>query len=319
MNGRGGLAGTDRGRKDHTIRPRAAGAALSLALAAAALGAPAGDAVPMRQTVRVRSVRGFQITAVQGGSWLRHLGTPFLASNMGRVFHWPSTFSDGPSSHLAPDGNFLLSGADLYRLNCRACHKADGQGVPPAINSLIGPVQATSAVLIQTQMKQRGIDLDRKTVHQLVSQAQTSLRDRLLNGGERMPPFGHLAPEEMESLLAYLELLAGVPGAEGKQIWLSEPTARVGEQLVKGTCHICHESTGPGLAVAVGSQDSIPTLANILRDRSPSEVIRKVRDGLARPTPLATSGRGEMPVFGDLTPEEIGAAYTYLALYPPRP
>jgi len=173
--------------------------------------------------------------------------------------------------------------------------------------------------MIRAQMKQRGLDLDAKTVSELVSQARAALRARLLNGGERMPPFRHLLPGEVESLLAYLELLAGVPGAERKQIWLSEPTARVGEHLVKGTCHICHESSGPGLAVAVGAQEAIPSLASLPRDRSPSEVIRKVREGLARPTPMMTSSQGEMPIFSDLTSEEIGAAYAYLVRYPPRP
>jgi len=275
-----------------------------------------------RKDVSVRIVKGLRITPVEGESWLRHLGIPFIASNMGRVANWapsPPGLSVRPSSGEGPDGEFLLSGADLYRLNCQSCHKADGSGVPPTINSLIGPVQATSAVMIRAQMKKRGIDLDAKTLNQLVSQAQASLRTRLQNGGEKMPPFRHLAREEMEALLAYLEELVGVPGAKRKQIWLSEPTARVGEHLVRGTCHICHESSGPGLAVAVGAQEAIPSLASLSRDRSPSEIIRKVREGLARPTAMMTSSRGEMPIFSDLTSEEIGAAYAYLVRYPPRP
>ena len=76
-----------------------------------------------------------------------------------------------------------------------------------------------------------------------------------------MPPFRHLAPEEVAALRAYLEELAGVPGAQRKQIWLSEPAGRVGEHLVKGTCHICHEASGPGLAVGVAMRESIPSLA----------------------------------------------------------
>ncbi len=292
-----------------------------LPLAGVAVGGASSAGVrSTRKEVSVPVVKGLRITPVEGESWLRHLGIPFIASNMGRVANWgspPPSAPDQPSSREA-DGDFLLSGADLYRLNCQSCHKADGSGVPPTINSLIGPVQATSAVMIRTQMKQRGIDLDAKTVNQLVSQAQAVLRTRLQNGGEKMPPFRHLAPEEMKALQAYLEQLAGVPGAERKQVWLSEPAARVGEHLVKGTCHICHESRGPGLGVAVGTPEAIPSLASLSRDRSQSEIIRKVREGLVRPTPMMTSSRGQMPIFSDFTPEEIGAAYAYLVRYPPR-
>src|SRR5712692_1187555 len=191
-----------------TILRGSARVAVCLPLAGVAFGE--ASSVGVRQTrkeVSVRVVKGLRITAVEGESWLRHLGIPFIASNMGRVANWapsPTGLSDRPSSGEGPDGDFLLSGADLYRLNCQSCHKADGSGVPPAINSLIGPVQATSAVMIRAQMKQRGIELDAKTVNQLVSQAQASLRTRLQNGGEKMPPFRHLVPGEVESLLAYL-------------------------------------------------------------------------------------------------------------------
>jgi mono/diheme cytochrome c family protein len=292
-----------------------------LPLAGMAFGAvAAAGARQNRKEAPARVVKGLRITPVEGDSWLRHLGIPFIASNMGRVANWGPSPSSSPNQSTfreGPDGGFLLSGSDLYRLNCQSCHKADGTGVPPAINSLIGPVQATSAVMVRTQMKQRGIDLDAKTLNQLVSQAQASVRTRLQNGGEKMPPFRHLAREEGEALLAYLEALAGVPGAELRQIWLSESTARVGELLVKGTCHICHEASGPGLAVGVGMTASIPSLASLPIGRFPYEVIRKVREGISRPTPMTTSNRGEMPIFSDVTPEEVAAAYAYLVSYPP--
>jgi len=296
--------------------------AVCLPLAGVAFGAISVDgANQTREQSPARVVKGLRITPVEGDSWLRHLGIPFIASNMGRVANWgpsPSRAPSQPSSGEGPDGDFLLSGADLYRLNCQSCHKADGSGVPPEINSLIGPVQATSPVMIRAQMKQRGIELDAKTVSKLVSQAEAALHTRLQNGGEKMPPFRHLAQEEVAALLAYLEELAGVPGAERKQIWLSEPAGRVGEHLVKGTCHICHEASGPGLAVGVAMKESIPALASLPIERFPYEVIRKVREGISRPTPMMTSNHGQMPIFSDLTPEEVAAAYAYLVRYPPR-
>jgi mono/diheme cytochrome c family protein len=307
------------------LRTRAGSVAatlLTVGLGSLPVRAAPAHALPDRNEPAVQVVKGIHVTAVEGESWLRHLGVPFIGSNMGRVANWgepPPSYPGQPSSGERPDGDFQLSGADLYRLNCRSCHKADGSGVPPEINSIIGPVQATSAVMIRAQMKQRGAELDPKTVSQLVSQAQTALRTRLQNGGERMPPFRHLAPSEVEALLAYLDELAGIPGSEQKQVLLVEPASRVGEHVVKGTCHICHEASGPGLAVGIAMPQAIPSLASLPVDRFPYEVIRKVREGVSRPTPLTTSSHGQMPIFSILTSSEVGAAYSYLVRYPPRP
>lgn len=288
---------------------------------AGAFGAVTAEGTKSRDEPAARIVKGLRITAVEGDSWLRHLGIPFIASNMGRLANWgpsPSLPPSQRSSGEGPDGDFLLSGADLYRLNCQACHKADGSGAPPEINSVIGPVQATSAVMIRAQMKQRGMELDAKTLGDLVSQAESALRNRIQNGGEKMPPFRHLAPEEVTALRAYLEELAGVPGAERRQTWLTEPAGRVGELLVKGTCHICHEASGPGLGVGLELTESIPSLASLPVERFPYEVIRKVREGVSRPTPMRTSNHGQMPIFSDVTPSEVAAAYAYLVRYPPQ-
>jgi mono/diheme cytochrome c family protein len=280
------------------------------------------DARQVHKKALVRIVKGLRVTPVEGDSWLRHLGSTFIASNMGRAGRWaapPSNVLEQSPRPEGLDGDVILSGADLYRLSCQSCHKADGAGVGQEINSLLGPLQATSAVMIRTQMKQRGIELDAKTVDKLASQATAALHARLQNGGAKMPPFRQLAPEEVEALLVYLDLLAGIPGAERRQIWLSEPAARVGELVVKGTCHICHEAIGPGLGIGVATPESIPSLASLPRDRSQTEVIRKVRQGLSKPMPMMTSSRGEMPIFTDLTSAEVAAAYAYLVSYPPRP
>lgn len=298
-------------------------AAVCFCLAGQAAGG--GSSIPTRQVddgPRVRIVKGLRVTSVEGDSWLRHLGSSFIASNMGRAGPWalsPSNAATQLPNRESSKDDFVLSGADLYRLSCQSCHTAAGSGVVPEINSLIGPVQATSAVMIRAQMKQRGLDLDAKTTAKLVSQATAALHARLQKGGERMPPFGHLASEEVEALLPYLDALAGVPGAQNRQIWLSEPAERVGELLVKGTCHICHEAVGPGLGIAVASQESIPPLASLPASRSRSEVIRKVCLGISKPTPMMTSSHGQMPVFSELTPAEVAAAYDYLVRFPPRP
>jgi mono/diheme cytochrome c family protein len=296
--------------------------AVYLRLAGVAFGADSTvDARQVHKSALVRIVEGLRITPVEGDSWLRHLGSTFIASNMGRaglLAAPPSNTLEQSPSPEGLNGDFILSGADLYRLSCQSCHKADGAGVGQEINSLLGPVQATSAVMIRMQMKQRGVELDAKAVARLVSQSTAALHARLQNGGEKMPSFRLLAPEEMGALLLYLDAVAGIPGAERRQIWLSEPAARVGELLVKGTCHICHEAIGPGLGIGVATPESIPSLASLPRDRSQSEVIRKVRQGLSKPTPMMTSSRGQMPIFTELTSAEVAAAYDYLVRYPPR-
>ena len=65
-------------------------------------------------------------------STLHHLGLTIERSSMG----WDGQWGSMPLAHSAPDapdtgrqpsgGAFVLSGADLYRISCRACHKPDG-------------------------------------------------------------------------------------------------------------------------------------------------------------------------------------------------
>ncbi len=265
------------------------------------------------------------LTQVQGGSWLRQLGTSFDESLMGRTGNWPPdpVANDRPFVGDSPtavrDGDsFAVTGADLYRFNCQACHRQDGSGVPPVIHSLIGPVRATSSALFRAHMRARGFEVDETSVRELTSQAAAALRNRLASGGDKMPPFPHLQGVELEALLAHLRLLAGVPGAPDEQMEIKLPALRVGEHLVKGTCHICHDAKGPGREGSLETsmlRGIIPSLESFPRDRTRAEVIRKVREGLAEPLPMMT--RGRMPILDYLTAEEVGAVYDYLSVFPP--
>lgn len=122
---------------------------------------------------------------------------------------------------------------------------------------------------------------------------------------------------EVKALLAYLKSLAGVPGAGERQVQLTEPAARVGEHLVKGTCFICHDATGPGRDTMAASPGLVPSLASFLDQEPVNIVVRKVREGA--PAPGMPGLRGEMPVYSYLTAEEVSAAYIYLMTYPPHP
>jgi mono/diheme cytochrome c family protein len=212
---------------------------------------------------------------------------------------------------------FQLAGADLYRLNCRACHGADGKGAPPAINSLIGPVQGTSAARIQARMKARGAPISEGMAKDMAAQAEAALRDRLRKGGKKMPPFPHLRGDEIEALLGYLDELAGVPAGRRGHLLVSESAARVGEHMIKGTCHICHDATGPGGGHMAMMRGIIPSLASLPQDHSLSSVVRQVQYGSAGM--MMMMGGPRMPPFPYFTEEEVAAAYFFLQQYPPQP
>ena len=212
-----------------------------------------------------------------------------------------------------------ISGEDLYRLSCRGCHGERGEGVPPEINSMIDPVRATSSELILERMKKSGAPVSVTVAHQLASQAEKSLLQRIRHGGQNMPPFPQLTPEEVQALVAYLDMLVGIPDAEKKQMTLEVPIAHVGEDLVKGTCHICHSATGPNPTPEEILQGAIPPLEVLPKRVGPRQFIQKVTIG--RPIIMGNLDlqyRGRMPAFYYLPPEQVAAAYGYLQQYPPR-
>ncbi len=213
-------------------------------------------------------------------------------------------------------GGMTLTGADLYRLNCQPCHKADGNGAPPEINALSGPVQATSATLMETRMRERGRPISRAFAQELAAGSKKDLLDRLKNGGQKMPSFGYLTGRETGVLISYLNQLAGMPE---KQQTVTEPVTRVGELLVKGTCHICHDATGRWPDPEELLNGSVPPIGGFTTEKSMQEVVGKVRHG----APIAMGVlkfpyRGRMPVFDYLSDDEVVAAYLYLMIYPPQ-
>jgi mono/diheme cytochrome c family protein len=192
-------------------------------------------------------------------------------------------------------------------------------GAPTEINTLIGPVQATSLVMLNQRMRDLDRAIDPAFARQLVSTARADLLKRLINGGQKMPPFDYLPDAEVQALVAYLELLAGVPGAAQKQRTVVVPATRIGEYVVKGTCHICHDATGSWPTPEALMSGVVPPLGGMPARHSAFDVIRKVRQGA-----LVTMGiallpyRGRMPVIDYVTNDEAAAAYLYLSTYPPR-
>jgi mono/diheme cytochrome c family protein len=267
------------------------------------------------------------ITPVAGASTLHHLGRDIEGSTMGWAGQWsqpPAALPSWADGHLRsepPGGPFVLTGADLYRISCRACHKPDGSGAPPEINSVTGPVHAASFEWMTDDMKARGRNLGAAFVRQLTTATEADLRTRLRQGGHDMPAFGQISDQEYAVLRPYLDAMAGVqstrPGQGPRTI--TEPADRVGELLVKGTCHVCHDATQSNQRPTTVLNGVIPSLASLPRDKTFADFVHKVRAGA--PVLLSEGGvmsRGRMPVFDYLTDAEVASAYSYLMTYPPR-
>jgi mono/diheme cytochrome c family protein len=166
--------------------------------------------------------------------------------------------------------------------------------------------------------KERGLDTSAAQANEMASQAKATLMERLHKGGVDMPPFPHLSEPEIRAIFAYLRQLAEIPGAESQQVRVEEQPVRVGEHIVKSTCHVCHNGLGVNPTGDELLQGAIPPLSSLTTRVNLSEFERKVRHGapIMMGTPLEPY-RGRMPVFDYLSESEVADAYLYLKLYPP--
>lgn len=270
--------------------------------------------------------REVSVTGVAGRSWLNQLNRTFDETSMGKTGHLgpaaplPGESALGWQLGLSTSATEAVSlhGADLYRLNCQACHGESGQGAPPEINSVINPVRATSVAMVLERMKTTGMNMSRAEAAKMAGQSKDALLARLHNGGQDMPAFPHLDDVEVRALIAYLKQLSGLPGAEREQTSVKESPIRVGEHIVKSTCHICHAAYGANPSPQQISEGSIPPLSALTNRVTLPEFVRKVTAGapIMMGTP-ALACRGRMPVFYYLSQDEAADVYLYLTLYPP--
>ena len=178
------------------------------------------------------------------------------------------------------------------------------------------------AVILE-RAKKSGQDMTRADAAVLAKQSKNLLLQRLHKGGQDMPPFPHLNELEIRSIVAYLEQLSDVPGAEKRQVAVKESPYRVGEHIVKSTCHVCHSAAGPNPDSQQLMEGAIPPLSTLTERTTLASFVRKVTDGATifmgtPPFSYRDSYRGRMPVFRYLTADEAADAYLYLTLYPPH-
>jgi mono/diheme cytochrome c family protein len=243
------------------------------------------------------------VTPVTGPSWLTRLGVALDKTSLGRGTgtYGPATAGKPPApASLAVRPSSPLTGEDIYRLNCLACHGLQGRGAPPEVKSAVDPVIGAS------------LDALRR------AKVRQDVLARVHRGGQRMPSREYLRDPDLARLYEYLNQLAGTPAAshaKPEQVtW-----ARLGEQVVKGTCHICHDATGAWPTEQARIQGAIPSLEALMATRTVADFVTKAGKGApVGLSSLTIAHRGRMPVFTNLEDEEIAAAYVYLATYPPR-
>jgi mono/diheme cytochrome c family protein len=266
--------------------------------------------------------RPSDVTAVEGESWLSHLHRPLQETSMGntgRLGPGPEALGDPELLPVdlrtisAASDHVSLQPADLYRINCRACHGEAGLGAPPEINSVINPVRSTSVRLVMERMKNVGMDMSPAEAGKLARQSKDALLKRIHSGGDNMPAFAQLNDVEVGALLTYLNQLSGVTQSTPPML-VKEQGLRVGELIVRSTCHICHSADGDNPNPSEMLEGAIPPLSALTSRVSHAGFIRKVTHGApVKMGPIPSVYRGRMPVFYYLTPQEVEYVYQYLS------
>ena len=149
------------------------------------------------------------VTPVAGPSWLNRLGLRYNETSLGRS---GAPYGPPPAQRPSPPGAVPLavkrpvelSGADLYRLNCQSCHRAEGTGSPPEIKSVLGLVQGSSLELVRQHLQKEGTASAGSAARAQATRARADLYQRIQKGGQRMPALAHLQEADINAIYAYL-------------------------------------------------------------------------------------------------------------------
>ena len=180
---------------------------------------------------------------------------------------WSARGDRGAGAIAWRPADVALTGADLYRLNCQACHGLEGKGAPPEIKSAVDPVRGVPLDVLRAQMKAQHQPPGEAEARARPEHVRAEILQRVHTGGQRMPSREHLSAGELDLLFAYLGVLAGSPQA-GPAKHETVSWARVGQHVVKGTCHICHDAVGPRPSAEQIGQGKIPSLQSLLSTQS---------------------------------------------------
>ena len=101
--------------------------------------------------------------------------------------------------------------------------------------------------------------------------ARTNLPDLIRHGTVLMPAREHLKDDDLDMLFDYLTQAAD-PIETARRARRVGSWARLGEHVVKGTCHICHDAVGPRTSPASVQKGEIPSLEALLAMRFPSPI-----------------------------------------------
>jgi cytochrome c5 len=262
------------------------------------------------------------ITPVAGSSWLNRMGIRYRDTSLGRGAGRYGSASGEQAERkplVLPAGRTVeITGADLYRLNCQACHRAEGTGAPPEVRSVLPAVQGSSLQLMRQKLRQEGQTGADAEARREATKAKHDLYTRIQHGGQKMPPRAHLQLSEIDMVYAYLTELAGTPDAR-PLVKETVSWERVGENVVKGTCHICHDAVGPQPTGRALLNGDIPPFTTVLATKSVVDFVNKVRSGAETTMgDLPFHYRGRMPVFYYLKDHELAAAYLFLTMFPPQ-
>src|SRR3954468_22372698 len=145
------------------------------------------------------------VTPGAGASWLHTLGVDYRDTSLGRG---AGRYGPAPSDvatartpvQVTLGTRVTVTGADLYRMNCQACHRAEGTGAPPEIKSMLPVVQGS------TLQQMRG------------KVTRADLYTRIDKGGQKMPARNPLTRADVDVLYGYLTTLAGASAGKEARI-----------------------------------------------------------------------------------------------------
>jgi mono/diheme cytochrome c family protein len=280
----------------------------------------AGRRLETQATQTAKPTRDTTVTPVAGPSWLNRLGVRANQTTLGRsgATYGPPPGERSTMTAMKPltVGPVALTGADLYRLNCQSCHRAEGTGAGAEIKPVFEAVQGSSLELMRKQLSKEGKPAGLATSAQ-ADRARAELRNRIQKGGQRMPALSHLQDADLATLYEYLLQLSGAAAVPKSKVTAS--WSRLGEHVIKGTCHICHDAVGPRPTSKALLEGTIPPFSVLIEEKPVVEFLQKVRSGAAvRSSDPVLHFRGRMPVFSYLREVEVAAAYTFLVDYPPQ-